>query len=106
MSSGLVERASASFAQASNADVRTASRMMDPYHIFISYSSKNRRLVSQLSGILRDYCPGATVFDAEYSVEFGDDLALAVYSELIPRTDTVVLLWTPEAATVGSWSGY
>jgi hypothetical protein len=72
--------------------------MVYPYHIFISYSTQNRQLVDHLSLILKEGCPGANVFDAEYSVEFGDDIALAVYSELIPRTDTVILLWTPEAA--------
>ncbi|MFB0554417.1 MAG: toll/interleukin-1 receptor domain-containing protein [Phycisphaerae bacterium] len=65
-----------------------------PYNVFISYSIRDLDLVRGLKATIEDFCPSAYVFVAEYDIQFGEDLALAVYSELIEKTDTVVLLWT------------
>lgn len=72
-----------------------------PYHIFISYATKDITLVNKLEELLAGFCPGARLFVAEYSVPFGDDIALAAYTELF-RADTVVLLWS-ENSQASEW---
>lgn len=65
-----------------------------PYNVFISYSIRDLDLVRGLKATIEECCPSTYVFVAEYEIQFGEDLALAVYSKLIEKTDTVVLLWT------------